>query len=95
MTANTCFVYVCSVTMLFPGSSAGKESACKAETLVLFLGQEDPLEKETATHPFILAWRIPMNRGAWQARFHGVAKSWTQLSLTNHTAQHNTAQLSC
>ena len=29
------------------------------ETQVRSLGQEDPLEKEMATHPSILAWRIP------------------------------------
>ena len=29
------------------------------ETQVQSLGQEDPLEKETATHSRILAWRIP------------------------------------
>ena len=29
------------------------------ETSVQFLGQEDPLEKEMATHSSILAWRIP------------------------------------
>ena len=29
------------------------------ETWVWFLGQEDPLEKEMATHSSILAWRIP------------------------------------
>ena len=29
------------------------------ETLVQFLGQEDPLEKEMATHSSIFAWRIP------------------------------------
>ena len=28
-------------------------------TQVQFLGQEDPLEKEMATHPSIRAWRIP------------------------------------
>ena len=28
----------------------------------------------------ILAWRIPMNRGAWRVMVHGVAKSQTQLS---------------
>ena len=31
------------------------------------LGQEDPLEKEMATHSSILAWRIPMNSGVWWA----------------------------
>ena len=43
------------------------------------LGWEDPLEEGMATRSSILAWRIPMDRGAWQATVHGVAKSWTQL----------------
>ena len=47
------------------------------ETLVQFLGWEDPLEESMATHSNILAWRIPMDRGAWQALVHGVAKSQT------------------
>jgi len=38
------------------------------ETRVPSLGQEDTLEKEMATHSSILAWRIPMDRGAWWAR---------------------------
>ena len=33
-----------------------------------------------ATHSNILAWRIPMDRGAWWATVHGVTKSQTQLS---------------
>ena len=38
------------------------------------------------THSNILAWRIPMDRGAWLAVVHGVAKSQTQLSgLQAHT----------
>ena len=39
------------------------------------LGWEDSLEEEMATHSSILAWRISMDRGAWRARVHGVAKS--------------------
>ena len=35
------------------------------------------LEKEMATHSSILAWRIPMDRGAWWAIVHGVVKSQT------------------
>ena len=50
------------------------------ETWVRFLGWEDPLEKGKATHSSILAWRIPMDRGAWRAKVHGVTKSRTQLS---------------
>ena len=38
---------------------------------------DDPLEKGTATHSSILAWGIPMDRGAWQATVHRVAKSQT------------------
>ena len=44
------------------------------------LGWEDPLGEDMATHSSILAWRIPMDRGAWWATVHGVAKSWTRLS---------------
>ena len=36
-----------------------KESACSAGDWVQSLGQEDPLEKEKATHSSILAWKIP------------------------------------
>ena len=104
----------------FPGSSAGKESACNAgdpncipgsgrspgERIVYklhFLGLPwwfsqskirlqcsrpgfDPwvgkilLEEGMATHSSILAWRIPMDRGAWWTTVHGVAKSQTRLS---------------
>ena len=31
-----------------------------------------PLEEGMATHSSILAWRIPMDRGAWRAVVHGV-----------------------
>ena len=43
------------------------------------LGQEDPLEEGMATHSSILAWRIPMDRGAWQAIVPKVAESQTQM----------------
>ena len=49
------------------------------ETWVRPLGQEDPLEKEMATHSSTLAWRIPMDRGAWWATVQRVAQSWTRL----------------
>ena len=50
------------------------------ETQVQFLGWEDPLEKGMATQSSMLAWRIPMDRGAWLATVQRVAKSWTRLS---------------
>ena len=49
------------------------------ETWVQSLGWKDPLEEGMVTHSSIVAWRIPMDRGAWQAVVHGVAKSWIQL----------------
>ena len=44
------------------------------ETWVQSLGQEDPLEEKMATHSSILAWENLMDRGAWWATAHGVAK---------------------
>ena len=44
------------------------------ETWVRSLGWEDPLEEEIVTHSSILAWISPMDRGAWQATVHRVAK---------------------
>ena len=46
---------------------------------ILFLGQEDPLEKEMASHSSILAWEIPWTRGVWQAAvmgLQGVGYNW-------------------
>ena len=64
----------------FPGSSDGKESACSVGDLGSILGLGTSLEEGMATHSSILAWRIPMDKGTWQAMVHGVAKSRTQLS---------------
>ena len=71
----------------FPGSSDGKASACKAG--VRSLGQEDPLEKEMATHSSILAWRIPWT----EATVHGIAMSRTRLS--DFTSLHFIEYLLC
>ena len=45
------------------------------------LGQEDPLQKDMATHCSVLA----MDKGAWQATVHRVAKSWTWLKQLSTT----------
>ena len=119
-TTNPIWEALNSLYMGFPGSSAGKESACNAGDLssipglarspgegigypiqyswaslvaqmvknlpgmwgtwVQSLGWEFPLEEDMETHSSVLAWRIPMHRGAWESTVHGVAKSQTRLS---------------
>ena len=55
------------------------------ETWVRSLGWDDPLEEEMKTHSSSLAWRIPMDRGAWRAMVHGATKeSDTTERLTNN-----------
>ena len=63
----------------FPGRSAGKESTCNEGDPSSIPGSGRSLEKGVATHSSIDAWRIPLDRGAWWATVHGVAKSRTQL----------------
>ena len=49
------------------------------EIWVRSLGWEDPLEEVMVTHTRILASRIPLDREAWWATVHRVAKSQTWL----------------
>ena len=56
-----------------------KNLPAKQKTWVRSLGWEDPLEEGMATHSSILAWRVPMDRGAWWAIIHRVTQSWTRL----------------
>ena len=58
---------LCTFIWGFPGGSEGKESVCNARDL----GQEDPLEKEMATHVSILAWRIPWTEEPGRLQFMG------------------------
>ena len=70
--------------MGFSGGSGGKTTCLSMqeipETRVGSLGQDDPLEEGMSTHSSILAWRIPMDKRAWWAAVHGMAKSRAQLS---------------
>ena len=52
------------------------------ETLVRSLGQEDPWRRKWQPTPVFLPGNA-MDRGAWQATVHGVAKSQTQLEHTH------------
>ena len=51
-----------------------KNLTAMRETWVQSLGWEDPLEEGIATHASILAWGIPMDRGAWRATVHRVTR---------------------
>ena len=63
--------------MGFPGGPDGKESSCSAEDLSLIpdLGRSlggrhgNPLQYSCVENS--------LDRGAWQAAFHGIAKIWT------------------
>ena len=64
-----------------------KNLSAMQDTWVWSLGWDDPLEKGMATHSNILAWRIPMDRGAWQTTVHGVTKSQSWLSTKHKASQ--------
>ena len=72
----------------FPCGSEVQNMRTKQEIWVWSLGQEDPLEKEMAAHPKYSCLEHPMDRRAWQAAVHGVAKSWTQLCQQIFTFLH-------
>ena len=54
------------------------------ETWVQSLGWEDALEEGMATHSSILAWRVHMDRGAWQVWGHKELDTTERLSLSLH-----------
>ena len=69
--------------MGFPGGSVVKNLPAMQETQFQSLGWEDPLEEGMTTHSSLLAWRIPMDRGAWWATVHGITESDTTEQLTH------------
>jgi len=57
--------------------SVVKKPLAKQETQVQSLGQEDPLEKEMATHSSIFAWEILWIEETSELQSMGSQKSWT------------------
>ena len=57
-----------------------KNPPAMQESWARSLDWEDPLEEGMVNHSSILAWRIPMDRGASWATVHWVMKSQTRLS---------------
>ena len=66
---------ICSLVSLV--AQVVKSLPAMQETMVQFLGQEDPLEKEMATHSSILAWKIP-----WTEEYGGLQSMSLQESDT-------------
>ena len=69
-----------------PGEGIGYPLQYSLASLVAQMVKNPPAMWETwvlslsegmATYSSILAWRIPMDTGTWQATVHGVSKSWT------------------
>ena len=54
-----------------------KNLSTMQETQVLSLGEEDPLEKEMATHSSIIAWEIPWAGEPGRLQAIGLQKSLT------------------
>ena len=66
----------------FPVDSDSKNLPAMPETWVQSLGQEDPLEKEMATHSSILAWEIP-----WTEQPSGLESTGSQRVRNNLVAK--------
>ena len=65
-----------------------KNPPAMLETWISSLDWENPLEEGMATHSSTYAWRIPMDREAWQAAVHGITKSRTWLSNSSTHTQY-------
>ena len=70
--------------MGFPCGSDGKEYAAMPKTQVQFQGQEDPLEKGTATLSIILAWRISWTEKPGRLQSMGSQESDATQQLNNN-----------
>ena len=68
-----------------------KRSPARQETWVQSLGQEDPLEKEMATHSSILAWKIPWREESRQREIDililSVYSSWKVIKWCDGSSQ--------
>ena len=63
----------------FPGGSVVKNAPAKQEMQVRFLGWEDSLEKEMATHSNIPAWEI--SRTEEPGRLQPIGSQWVGQAL--------------
>ena len=74
------FYQILQVLMGFPGGSDSKEFACNAEDPHTNHGSGRYTGEGNGNPLQYSCLENPMDRGAWWATVHGVAKSWTRLS---------------
>ena len=67
------------------GGSVVKNLPAVQEMCIRSLVWENPLEEGMAAHSSILAWRIHMDRGNWQATVHVVTKNQTTVHTQTQT----------
>ena len=67
-------MYYIKVFLGFSGDSDNKESTYNVGDLGLIPGLERYPGDGMATHSSILDWRIPVDRGTWQATVHGATE---------------------
>ena len=74
-----CHIHICTVlsSMGFPDGSDGKESACNVGDPGLILGLGRCPREGNGSPLQYFCLENPMDREAWRATVHGVAKSWT------------------
>ena len=81
--------YIYQITMVSLVAQMVKNPPAIRETWVWSLSWEDPLAEGMATHSSILVWRIPMDRGAWQATVYGAAELDMTERLNTHVSYLN------
>ena len=74
MTKNICVCVIYTYMYILLTDEPVKNLPAKQETWVLFLGREDPLEKETATHFKYSCLENSTDRGTWRATVHRVTR---------------------
>ena len=74
----------------FLSGSVVKNLPAMQETQVRSVGWEDPLEKEIATHPRILAWRIPWTEESGRLQSRGLQSQIQLKQLSIHKYAHKT-----
>ena len=75
-------------TIAFPGGSVVKQFACNAGTWAKSLGQEDPLERGTATHSKILAWRMSWTEEPGRLQSMGSQRIKHDWAVNTHSYAH-------